>query len=151
MQWFTPMRGMLYSSDNVRATKAPTCSGVPIPGPVVSTCASQLAALVASHAGCARPVVSRTAHQTSLPPPTPSTACPAPSPSRHSPLVNAIKSRSLILTPAFLTASPNTLVTHARWCRAVSEGRKPSPGGVMYVCRTFERTVTFVAPLGLGE
>lgn len=43
-------------------------------------------------------------------------------------------------TPAFFTESLITLRIQSRWCCAVSRGRNPSPGGVMYVCLTLERT-----------
>lgn len=33
-----------------------------------------------------------------------------------------------------------TSKTHSLWCTAVSRGWNPSPGGVMYVCLTFEST-----------
>ena len=34
-QWFTPTRGLLKSSESVRATSDTDCSGAPIPGPAI--------------------------------------------------------------------------------------------------------------------
>lgn len=53
---------------------------------------------------------------------------------------------SCIETAAFFSASLITVRAHSRWCRAVSRGWKPSPGGVIYVCLTLERT--WVEPSG---
>lgn len=57
------------------------------------------------------------------------------------PWVKQIQSTSWIDSPAFFKESLITVIAQFRWCVAVSRGRKPSPGGVIYVCRTFDRTV----------
>ena len=60
---------------------------------------------------------------------------------RGVPFVKHIQSRSWMPTPACFNESLMTECIHCLWCLAVSCGKKPSPGGVMYVCLTFDKTV----------
>ena len=52
-----------------------------------------------------------------------------------------MQSRPSISTPAVFSESLMTECIHCLWCLAVSCGRKPSPGGVMYVCLTLDKTM----------
>ena len=55
-----------------------------------------------------------------------------------------IQSRFRIPTSACLSESLMRERVHSLWCLAVSWGKNPSPGGVMYVCLALDKTAVDV-------